>query len=111
VPINSTIACFAEPTLGRLVGGVADVLVDQKFGYEVVDDGLIPRQHHGAAAGFDRRRNRGVEAGADGVLAVRVPFVMRRPEPRDEQDGEFAQRRRERALEADEVAEPAYPVG
>jgi hypothetical protein len=36
---------------------------------------------------------------------------MSGPEPGDQQDREFAQRSRERALEADEVAETAHPVG
>jgi hypothetical protein len=43
------------------------------------------------------------------MLAVGVPLVMRRPEPRHHEDRKFTQRRR--ALEADIVAEMTYAVG
>src|SRR5262249_50298547 len=45
------------------------------------------------------------------MLAVRVPFVVRRPEPCNEQDRELAQRCRKCALEADEIAEMTHAIG
>jgi hypothetical protein len=64
-----------------------------------------------AGRDLDRVGNAGIKPRRGGMLAVGVPLVMRRPEPRHQQDSKLAQRRRHRALEADIVAELAHAVG
>jgi len=59
----------------------------------------------------DRGGHARVEARLHGVLAVHVPFVLRRPEAGDHQDRKFGQEPRQRALEAHIVAERTHAVG
>src|ERR1700722_4580645 len=92
-------------------GRIADVALVQKLGAQVVDQRLVVREPRRTLFLRDRFGDARVEPRLHGVLAMRVPLVLRRPEARHHQDRELAQGRRQRGFEPHIVAEHAHAVG
>src|SRR5215813_3075349 len=102
---------LAEALHGGLIGVVGDVFFGEQLHEEVVDQVLFFRQRRRTASLRNRLGDVRTHAGLERCLPVRVPLVVCRPEPRDQQNCELPQLCRQCAFEAHVVAETPDAVG
>src|SRR6267143_1228938 len=104
-------AALAEPLEHRLVGGVAHEFLFVQLGAEVVDGSLVVLHGRRAAPLREIRCDARRETCLQRERVMRVPLVLRAPVARRDEDREFVQARRQRAVEADVLAHPLRAVG
>src|SRR2546425_8167775 len=103
-------AALAKPLERRLVGGVAHELLFVQLGAEVVDGSLVVLHGRRAAPLRKIRRDAWRKTCFQRQRVTRVPLVLRAPVARRDEDREFVQARRQRAVEADVLAHPLHAV-
>src|SRR6202165_2857509 len=103
-------ATLAKPLEYRFVGGVAHELPFVQLGAEVVDGSLVVLHGRRAAPLRKVRRNAWRKACLQRQRVMRVPLVLRAPVARRDENREFVQARRQRAVEADVLAHPLHAV-
>src|SRR5882762_10228013 len=104
-------AALAEPLEHRLVSGVAHEFLFVQLGAEVVHGSLVVLHGRRAAPLREVRRDARRKTRLQRERVMRVPLVLRAPVARRDEDREFVQARRQRAVEADVLAHPLRAVG
>src|SRR6266446_965136 len=104
-------AALAKALEHRLVGGVAHELLFVQLGAEVVDGCLVVLHGRRAAPLRKIRSDARRKTRLQRERVMRVPLVLRAPVARRDEDREFVQARRQRAVEADVLAHLLRAVG